>query len=467
MLAAAALITFILLPSARAVADDPKWGVRDQMPDSEEFLDAVRAGEIEVIERLLELRPELMECGDDQGRSVLVVAYLNGQERMAEALLHYGFLTDLVEAAMVPDWIRVHAMLDGDTSHINQYHSVGGTAIYGAARMGRAQLWRLQARGADANANPLGADGVTAAFGALECPDPVDAYVTAVSLFSNGADVNAPQRGGWSVLHAAVDRDHIELVRYLLRRDAAVDARDAKGETPLDVARRRGFGEIAKLLEDHQSVQRDHMVGRFTHDRNGDPLTLPDVSDIGRGARERFCRSARQSPTKVGLQLKKEPRLAFIRSAQGDFAVEVAARDGRRDIVDALLAAGAPQSLGTTLMIRDLERAKAMLADDPLRIYERGSDDSPMMWYCAIGGASIEVAALLLENGADIDQATVGTTALHFAAREGHIELAQYLIDHGADLDAVSYNFSRRGKTPLELAHSRKQWAMVDFIENL
>ncbi|MFT5052310.1 MAG: ankyrin repeat protein [Chlamydiales bacterium] len=465
ILIAGALAALVVLPAARASVDDLKWGIHPQISDSQEFLDAVRAGDIELIERLLEARPELMECGDDQGRSALVVAFLNDQDLAGQALVHYGFQPDLVESAMIPDWSRVNLMLDGGLDRLNEYHPVGGTVLYAAARVGRPQLWRLQTRGADANANPLGAEGVTAAFGAVECPDPIDAYVTAVSLFSNGADVNAPQRGGWSVLHAAVDRGHMPLVRYLIRRGAAIDARDDEGKTALDVAVRRKFDGLAELLRNHEGIRRDHQARRGTHDAKGNPITYPDMADIGRVPRERICKSARQSLMKVSGALAKEPRLALVQSLQGDFAVEVAARDGRRDVVETLLDAGAPQSFGTTLMIRDLERAQAMLAEDPLRIYERGSDDTPVMWFCALGGASIEVAKFLLANGVDVDQATLGTTALHWAARNGHIELARFLLDHGADIDAVGYQFSRAGKTPLEVARTQRQWDMTEFLE--
>jgi ankyrin repeat protein len=60
-----------------------------------------------------------------------------------------------------------------------------------------------------------------------------------------------------------------------------------------------------------------------------------------------------------------------------------------------------------------------------------------------------EMAALLLERGADVDAtADHGFTPLHAAAANGNAELVQLLLEHGANRDARN----EQGRTPAELA---------------
>ena len=72
-----------------------------------------------------------------------------------------------------------------------------------------------------------------------------------------------------------------------------------------------------------------------------------------------------------------------------------------------------------------------------------------------------EVAALLLENGADVNaQANSGWTALHYASRDGLTEAVELLLDHGADVTVRNNS----GYAPLYYAARRRH---VDIVELL
>ena len=446
-------------------AGELPWGAYPMLPDSGAYLEAATSGDVETLKRLIAERPELRFCGDEKGRSGYVLGFLNGHRDVAETLVKSGYLPDLVEAALIPNWNKVRVLLDENLERINEHHPVGGTVLYGAARLGRPQLWRLLNRGADPDANFLGEAGVTAAFGAVECADPLGAYASAVSLFTCGADINARQRGGWSVLHAAVARDHLDLVRFLIRRGADVEARDDQGRTPLDVARSEAGPAMVGLVENHESIPRDGESTRFAFDSSGEPVVLPDVTDIPIERRSKFCVAAQSNAGAIESNLREDPRLAFVLSGRGELAIENAARSGRIDIVQTLLDHGAPQSLATSLALGDLERARALLEEDPTRIYERSSIDHPMMWFCAIGLSGIDGAKLLLEFGAEVDQESLGTTALHWAARNGKAELVTFLLEKGARPDAVGYTFSRAGRAARQIAESRRHRAVVEILD--
>jgi ankyrin repeat protein len=56
----------------------------------------------------------------------------------------------------------------------------------------------------------------------------------------------------------------------------------------------------------------------------------------------------------------------------------------------------------------------------------------------------IEIARLLLQNGADVNvRNNYGSTPLHCAAYNGHIDILHLLFENGADLEAQSNNGER------------------------
>jgi len=65
------------------------------------------------------------------------------------------------------------------------------------------------------------------------------------SLISKGADVNKP---GWTALHYAASKGHIDLIRLLLDQQAYLDAESPNGTTPLMMAASYGSAMSVKLL---------------------------------------------------------------------------------------------------------------------------------------------------------------------------------------------------------------------------
>ncbi len=167
------------------------------------FLAAVVAGRAAEVRALLAEHRALVDAADAAGCSALVLACREGHTDVKAALLEHGPQLGLIEAAMVPDWKRVVELGSADGAAIDAYYPVGGTALYAAALAGQDDGYFLQDLGADPDANPRGRFGVTPAYGALECKNPHDALAALGGLLSNGAHVNAPQRDGDSLLHAA------------------------------------------------------------------------------------------------------------------------------------------------------------------------------------------------------------------------------------------------------------------------
>ncbi len=66
-------------------------------------------------------------------------------------------------------------------------------------------------------------------------------------LIARGGDVN---KTGWTPLHYAATRGHLDIIRLLLEEHAYIDAESPNGTTPLMMAARYGSSEAVKLLLD-------------------------------------------------------------------------------------------------------------------------------------------------------------------------------------------------------------------------
>ena len=69
-------------------------------------------------------------------------------------------------------------------------------------------------------------------------------------LLDMGAQVDARNPFGWTVLHWAARNGKTDVSRLLLDRGAQVDARDEGGSTPLLYAARNGHTDVSRLLLD-------------------------------------------------------------------------------------------------------------------------------------------------------------------------------------------------------------------------
>ena len=65
------------------------------------------------------------------------------------------------------------------------------------------------------------------------------------TLIDKGADINKP---GWTALHYAASKGHIEMIRLLLDNQAYIDAESPNGTTPLMMAARYATPKTVKLL---------------------------------------------------------------------------------------------------------------------------------------------------------------------------------------------------------------------------
>ena len=160
----------------------------------------------------------------------------------------------------------------------------------------------------------------------------------------------------------------------------------------------------------------------------------------------------------------------------GVTATSMAATTGHPDLVDYLVAHGAPpldlapaDAFVAAVLAADRARLGTLLADHPGLAGElRAARPALVTWAAACGSlAAVEILAELgfdvnAKGRTDIPSDQPWQTALHKAAGDGNVELARTLLRLGADPGIRDERF---GSTPLGWARYSGQQALIDLLE--
>jgi uncharacterized protein len=301
---------------------------------------------------------------------------------------------------------------------------------------------------------------VLAAAAGLSAAGPAPSLVDAVkrgdreavrALLRAKADVNKPQPDGTTALHYAVEADALDLVTQLIRAGANVKAVNRYGIPPITLAATNGSAKVlGALLEGGADPNTRTAAGEpvlMTAARSGNPDTVSQL--IARGAdvnaREQWFGetavmwAASEDHAEVVRLLAKAgadvsakstaldaPVLEFPRSGGpnsplprgGWTPLMFAARQGSMAAAEALVA------LGANLNAVALPETDIPLKGDELASVEKGIGTSALVF--AIINSHFDLAAMLLEKGADPNVADVaGEAALYAAVDMNSIQWTQ------------------------------------------
>ena len=186
--------------------------------------EAAAKGDVAEIEKLI-AEGEKPNIQDSKSRTPLHVAVYMKQHAAARALLKLGANPNALEidrydivtiAAVANDLEMLKVALAGGASAKNITSRYDGTALIAAAHLGHAEAVKL--------------------------------------LIDAKAPLNHVNNLGWTALMEAIvlgngGLNHTATVRALVEAGADVNIADKQGATPLQHARRRGYVEIARILE--------------------------------------------------------------------------------------------------------------------------------------------------------------------------------------------------------------------------
>ena len=319
----------------------------------------------------------------------------------------------------------------------------------------------------------------------------------AVRALVNGkADVNAPQVDGTTALHWAVRSDDVQTTDLLIRAGANVKTANRYGVTPMSLACLNGNAAIIQLLLKAGA----------------------DANTTGPGGETALMICARTGRADAVKALLAAGAVVDAKENQhGQTALLWAAAEGHTDVVNALLQAGADLNYrlasgftafllavreGQTGVVRTLLKAGANV-NDRIQAPEarmqrvgigRGAPRSgTSALHLAVGNAHFELAALLLEAGADPDAIGPGYTPLHMISNlrkpcggdndpaprgSGNmtsLEIVKKLVQHGANLNArmtrrVNFgltSLNTNGATPFLLAARTADAELMRLLASL
>lgn len=144
---------------------------------------------------------------------------------------------ELYDAAHVGDVKEIRSWLSQNFDHLNDEVSDGLTLLHIAAAFGQEELVSfLLDRGALVNKNAKNQSRETPLHLAVLFRDEDTAARIADRLIANGAELNAPQKGGQTALHHAVARGSKVIAETLVQAGADPMLKDQNGLTPMDLA---------------------------------------------------------------------------------------------------------------------------------------------------------------------------------------------------------------------------------------
>ncbi|XP_059861978.1 ankyrin repeat domain-containing protein 16 isoform X1 [Delphinus delphis] len=293
-------------------------------------------------------------------------------------------------------------------------------------------------------------------------------------------DIEAANRDYKRPLHEAASMGHRDCVRYLLGRGAAVDCLKKADWTPLMMACTRRNLEVVQDLVEHGAnpllKNKDGWNSFHIASREGDPLILQYLLAV--------CPAAWKTESKIGRTPLHTADIHMLTQhslyqAQGlpqqqDNAVSPPThgthrRAGKIDAAHVVCQyePDCRDKCGLTpfmdaIQCGHIDVARLLLEKHKACVSAEDSLGAQAIHRAAVTGQNEAVQFLVSELGINVDVRAASThlTALHYAAKEGHVSTIQTLLSLRADINAKD----ERNRSALHLACAGQHAACVKFL---
>ena len=242
-------------------------------------------------------------------------------------------------------------------------------------------------------------------------------------LVREHVDANASDPDGSTALHWAADRGEPQLTELLLRGGARVAATTRYGVNPLSLAAANGNARTIELLLNAGADPDTALLG-------------------GETALMTAARTGRTEAVRVLLTHGANPNAH--ENTRGQTSLMWAAVEGQSDVIRLLVKHGADLRAVSHAPASDphiTDGEEAPNASGGKRVAPRVDVFTPLQF--AVHAGRIDAARTLIESGANVaDETPQGMNTLVLAIANAHYELAALLLEKGADPNAARPGFT-------------------------
>ncbi|GAB3920647.1 ankyrin repeat domain-containing protein [Mucilaginibacter myungsuensis] len=205
----------------------------------------IAAGDTAALTALLQGNRALASAPTSHGVSPLMLSCYYKKPEASAVLLKFVDEVNLFEAAAVGKFDVVAYIVGTHPDSVNDFAPDGFTPLGLACYFGQAEVARyLVLKGAEVNLPSNNG------FNVFPLHSATAGNFTDIArmLVANGAEVNVVQKSGVTPLHSAAQNGNADMLILLLEKGADVGIRMEGGKLPADLARDKGFNEIAEIL---------------------------------------------------------------------------------------------------------------------------------------------------------------------------------------------------------------------------
>jgi ankyrin repeat protein len=298
------------------------------------------------------------------------------------------------------------------------------------------------------------------------------------------AQLDAPGKEGWTVLHKAADLGNEEIVTLLVQQGAMVNAVDERKTNPLHLAARKGHLEVVRVLilsgAEVNTTAIDRLIALDYAITSGQlevtKMLLDNGALIERRGGDRWTplhRAARGGHAQIVALLLQKGTDMLSEDLKGETPLHAAARSGKREVVELLLSAR-PDLNGEKLFKKDKKGSTPrdvafFTAHFDIHKQLRAAEIEAMpstpsttdkIASAIESGKRDKIRRLLAEKPGDVDARIEGRQpGLHLAMQEQQIDIVKVFLDNGADINSIGYH----GWTPLHIAASVGNLALTEL----
>jgi ankyrin repeat protein len=455
------------------------FGLFDDGKRNQRLLDAAKAGQLDLVNKLLSKKADVNHAEAGSGATALHLAAMEQHASVVSALLKHG--ADVNLKTLSGRTPLLLAIAGGDKALATVDCLLNGGAEIEAGSAG-------DGNGGD---TPL---FMAVSQGANRLID---------RLISGGASTRAVQADGSTLLHAAAHGGDAETVRLILRFSDSIDVRRQDGDAPLHVAARvgnvaavsalvdsgalidapgtNGFTALALAVKSNRPLVVECLLARGadvaisygTGASAGSPMQIAalhgyddivqmlikagasmEASEVNGKSALALAKAAGQASTVAILTAENKRQRAIAKSIQNDLEKNEALwsdiidaichrdMDKVRELVKARRFPGlnvdrlllVKSLVGTTAEITQLVKESA----NPSAMFETPYGSIFPLLMVVVHGPDIGRVRTLLDLGADINQQGAnGDNALIFAVTFGKVETVQLLLERGADANTI------------------------------